>query len=75
MNFSVILQALKSTLVSKGLSDAAATARATTLFGDAANVFRTSVEEEARKSSPPNLYECCKKAQGAVLAWAQAVNP
>jgi len=75
MNFSSILQTLKSTLVAKGLAESDATARATALLGDAAAVFRTSVATEAQKKNPPNLYECYQKAQSDLLAWARAVNP
>lgn len=75
MNFGTIYQTLKDTLVGKGLSDADAAARATTLFVAGAAIFRDSVTAEARKASPPNLHACVQKAQGDLLAWARAVNP
>lgn len=75
MNLTAIVQVLKATFISKGLSDADAAARANARLVDAAAVFRTSVTAEAQKTSPPNLHDCVQKAQADAISWAQTVDP
>lgn len=72
MNPGIVRDTIKAVLVSKGVSAANADKRARELLNDGMTVLRESMLAAARKSTPPDLYQCQIKARSDLLAWAKA---